>query len=241
MARKGATGKGSSGGGGQKGSSGRGARDRMFTRVKSARGRKLSSTLWLKRQLNDPYVHAAQRDGYRSRAAYKLIEIDDRFKFLRRGKRVLDLGAAPGGWLQVAAARVGEAHVFGIDLTEIDPMGAVTLMQLDFMEDEAPAHLRAMVGGDVDIVLSDMAAAVTGHRQTDHLRTLALVEAAAWFAIEVLTPNGTFCAKVFQGGTEASLLSMLKQHFRTVAHVKPQASRKESSELYVVAQGFKGR
>ncbi len=226
-----------------KGSGGRGGkagRDRMFTRVKSARGRKLSSTRWLERQLNDPYVHAAQRDGYRSRAAYKLIEIDDRFGFLRRGQKVVDLGAAPGGWTQVAAQRVGDENVLAVDIAEMDGVGAVRVIQLDFMADDAPSQITAMMGAGVDVILSDMAAPITGHRQTDHLRTLALVEAAAWFAIDVLAVNGTFCAKVFQGGTEASLLTQLKKYFRSVAHVKPQASRKESSELYVVARGFKG-
>ena len=228
-------------------SSGRGARE-LTVRVKTAKGRKLSSTRWLQRQLNDPYVQAAKRDGYRGRAAYKLIEIDDRERFLVPGARVVDLGCAPGGWCQVAVQRVnalgeksGKARgtVLGVDIQEVEPLAGTTLMQLDFLEEDAEAKVREALGGPADVVLSDMAAASTGHRQTDHLKIMALAEAAADFAVDVLTPGGAYVAKVLQGGTETQLLARLKRHFRKVAHVKPPASRKDSAEMYVVATGFR--
>ena len=216
---------------------------RMRTRVKTAKGRKLSSTRWLERQLNDPYVAAAQKDGYRSRAAYKIIEIDDRFKFLKPHARIIDLGSAPGGWAQVAAQRIGKGgtgSVTAIDMQIMEALAGVTFCQLDFMDDAAPQHIENLVGGQVDFVMSDMAAPVTGHRQTDHLRTIVLVEAAAHFAFGILKPGGGFCAKVFQGGTSGDILGELKSRFDKVQHIKPKASRKESAELYVIALGFKG-
>ncbi|MEQ8410082.1 MAG: RlmE family RNA methyltransferase [Erythrobacter sp.] len=210
-------------------------------RVKTARGRKPSSTRWLERQLNDPYVQRARADGYRSRAAYKLIELDERFGLLNGVRRVVDLGIAPGGWAQVVRTRVPKAEVVGIDLLPVEEIEGVTILQMDFMEDAAPAALEEALGGPPDLVLSDMAANTVGHKQTDHLRTMALVEAGAWFAVETLEPGGAFVAKVLAGGTDAELLGLLKQHFRSVKHAKPPASRKGSSEWYVVAQGFKGR
>jgi 23S rRNA (uridine2552-2'-O)-methyltransferase len=210
-------------------------------RVKSARRRTASSTAWLQRQLNDPYVKQAKAEGYRSRAAYKLLELDERFGLLARAQRVVDLGLAPGGWAQVVRARVPSAAVAGIDLLEVEPIPGVTILQLDFLAEEAPARLVAALGGAPDLVLSDMAANTVGHKQTDHLRTMGLVEAAAWFAIEVLEPGGAFVAKVLAGGTDKDLLALLKRHFAAVKHAKPPASRKGSSEWYVVAQGFKGR
>ncbi len=219
---------------------GRGARD-LKVRVKTAKKRSLSSTLWLERQLNDPYVARAKREGYRSRAAYKLTEIDDKHRFLRPGARVADLGAAPGGWSQVAKKRVGDkGKVVGIDILEMDDIPGVTFAVLDFLDPKAPAALKAMLGGPADVVLSDMAANATGHRQTDHLKIMALVEAAAEFATEVLAPGGAFLAKVIQGGTEGALLGMLKRDFASVKHVKPGASRADSAELYVLATGFRG-
>ncbi len=216
----------------------------LKTRVKTAKGRKTSSTLWLQRQLNDPYVHQAKKDGYRSRAAYKLVEMDDKFRFLKPGQRVLDLGAAPGGWAQVAAARVKSTTknptVLGIDLLPIDDIASVSLMQLDFMDDEAPARIRAALGGAVDVVLSDMAPNTTGHTPTDHLRIMVLLEAAYEFAKEILAKDGAFVAKIFQGGTERELLAQMKKDFATVKHAKPKASRSDSAEMYVVAMGFKG-
>jgi 23S rRNA (uridine2552-2'-O)-methyltransferase len=213
-------------------------------RVKSAKGRKISSTRWLERQLNDPYVAAAKREGYRSRAAYKLAELDDRFRFLRGGKRVLDLGAAPGGWTQIAVARVGKAKgtgkVVGIDLLPIDPIPGAILFQGDFLGDGAEKKLLDALGGAPDAILSDMAAPATGHAATDHIRIVALVEAAYEFAREHLAPGGTFVAKVFQGGTERELLERMKKDFASVKHAKPPASRAESAEVYVVAQGFRG-
>lgn len=223
----------------KKGRSGRGS-ERLFTRVKTAKGRKISSTRWLERQLNDPYVHLAQKEGYRSRAAYKLIELDDRFKFLRPGCAIIDLGAAPGGWAQVAAQRAKGGHIIGIDIQEMDPLPNVDLVVMDFMAEDAPEKVIALAQGRVDAVISDMAAPVTGHRNTDHLRTMSLAEAAAYFSFDALKPGGLFCAKVFQGGTEGGLLDELKARFNQVVHVKPKASRKESVELYVVARGFKG-
>ena len=210
-------------------------------RVKTARGRTASSTRWLERQLNDPYVRQAKAEGYRSRAAYKLAELDDRFALLRRATRVVDLGIAPGGWSQVVRKRAPKAAVVGIDLLPTEPIEGVTIFQMDFMADEAPQALAEALGGPPDLVLSDMAANTVGHKQTDHLRTMGLVEAAAHFAVETLAEGGAFVAKVLAGGTDADLLTLLKQHFRTVKHAKPPASRKGSSEWYVVAQGFKGR
>ncbi|MCI4665804.1 MAG: RlmE family RNA methyltransferase [Neomegalonema sp.] len=230
------------------GSSGRGARD-LKTRVKTARGRKVSSTLWLQRQLNDPYVHAAKRDGYRSRAAYKLIEIDDKKRLLKPGHRVVDLGAAPGGWCQVAAERVNslgdtgrgkQGSVLGVDYLEMEPIAGATLMQLDFLSEDADAKVRDALGGPAEVVLSDMAAPTTGHKQTDHLRIVALVETAAHFAFDVLTEGGSFVAKVLQGGAENTLLTLLKQRFVSVGHIKPPASRKDSAETYLVASGYRG-
>ena len=217
----------------------------MKVRVKAGKGRTLSQRRWLERQLNDPYVARARREGYRSRAAFKLIEIDDKARFLTPGRRVVDLGAAPGGWSQVAAKRVraeeGEGRVVGIDVLQMPAVPGVDFVQLDFLDAAAPDRLKAMLGGPADIVLSDMAANTTGHARTDHLRTMALVEAAAEFAREVLAPGGVFLAKVLQGGTEAQLLAQLKRDFATVKHVKPAASRADSSELYLLATGFRGR
>ncbi|PZO70778.1 MAG: rRNA methyltransferase [Pelagerythrobacter marensis] len=210
-------------------------------RVKTSRGRTASSTRWLERQLNDPYVQQAKAEGYRSRAAYKLIELDEKFALLKGARRVVDLGVAPGGWAQVVRKLAPRAEVVGIDLLETEPLEGVTLLQMDFMADAAPAALTAALGGSPDLVLSDMAANTVGHKQTDHLRTMGLVEAAAWFAVENLDDGGTFVAKVLAGGTDTELLALLKRHFRTVKHAKPPASRKGSSEWYVVAQGFKGR
>ena len=210
-------------------------------RVKTGRGRTASSVRWLKRQLNDPYVKQARAEGYRSRAAYKLVELDERFGLLKGVRRVVDLGIAPGGWSQVVRKRAPGAGVVGIDLLETEPLAGVTILQLDFMADAAPGALQAALDGAPDLVLSDMAANTVGHKQTDHLRTMGLVEAAAQFAVEVLAEGGAFVSKVLAGGTDAELLALLKRHFRTVKHAKPPASRKGSSEWYVVAQGFKGR
>jgi 23S rRNA (uridine2552-2'-O)-methyltransferase len=210
-------------------------------RVKTARRRTASSTRWLERQLNDPYVKQAKAEGYRSRAAYKLAELDDRFALLKPAQRVIDLGIAPGGWSQIVRKRAPKAAVAGIDLLPTELIEGVTILQMDFMADEAPAALADALGGTPDLVLSDMAANTVGHKQTDHLRTMGLVEAAAAFAVEALAPGGAFVAKVLAGGTDAELLTLLKQHFRTVKHAKPPASRKGSSEWYVIAQGFKGR
>lgn len=210
-------------------------------RVKTARGRTASSTRWLERQLNDPYVKQARAEGYRSRAAYKLLELDERFALLKGAHRIIDLGIAPGGWSQVVRKSAPKAAVAGIDLLPTEPIEGVTILQLDFMADEAPTALAEALGGAPDLVLSDMAANTVGHKQTDHLRTMGLVEAAAAFAVETLAPGGAFVAKVLAGGTDSELLALLKQHFRTVKHAKPPASRKGSSEWYVIAQGFKGR
>lgn len=224
---------------------GRGGARQLVVRVKTSKKRKASSTRWLARQLNDPYVAAAKREGYRARSAYKLIEIDDRYELLVPGKRVIDLGAAPGGWSQVALARVGSTPerplVAAIDYLPVDPIPGVAILEKDFLDEDAPAAILAALGGPPDIVLSDMAAPTIGHRQTDHLRTVHLYETAAAFAIESLAPGGHFLAKVFQGGTETALLADLKRHFATVNHVKPKASRAESVELYMLARGFKGR
>ena len=217
---------------------------RLHVQVKTGGKRKLSSKLWLERQLNDPYVAKAKRDGYRSRAAYKLLEIDDKYRLLKSGMTVVDLGAAPGGWSQIAAKRVGSASgkgkVIAIDLLEMGEIPGVTFAQLDFLADDAPEKLLAMMGGRADFVMSDMAANTTGHRKTDQLRIVGLVEAAALFAGEVLNPGGTFLAKVFQSGADAELLAQLKRDFATIRHVKPAASRQDSSERYVLATGFRG-
>ena len=210
-------------------------------RVKTSRGRTASSNRWLERQLNDPYVRQAKAEGYRSRAAYKLIELDERFALLKGVQRVVDLGIAPGGWSQVVRKQASKAAVVGIDLLETEPLEGVTILQLDFMADAAPGLLEAALEGPPDLVLSDMAANTVGHKQTDHLRTMGLVEAAAQFAVDTLAEGGAFVAKVLAGGTDADLLTLLKRHFRTVKHAKPPASRKGSSEWYVIAQGFKGR
>ncbi|MGN6311072.1 MAG: RlmE family RNA methyltransferase [Xanthobacteraceae bacterium] len=217
---------------------------RLHVTVKSAGKRKLSSKLWLERQLNDPYVAQAKRDGWRSRAAYKLIEMDDKYRLLKPGQVVIDLGAAPGGWSQVAARKVGslegKGRVVAIDLLEMPEIPGVTFTQLDFMDDKAPEILREMIGGGADVVMSDMAANTTGHRKTDQLRIVGLVETAAAFAAEVLKPGGTFIAKVFQSGADADLLAQVKRDFVTVRHVKPAASRQDSSERYLLATGFRG-
>ena len=234
--------------GGKKGTSGRGQRD-LRVRVKSARGRKLSSTRWLERQLNDPYVKRARAEGYRGRAAFKILELDDRFHFLTPGARVVDLGCAPGGWLQVAVERVNalgekagkpQGTVLGIDLQAVEPLAGAEVHQLDFMEDGADDKVKAWLGGKADVVMSDMAAASSGHKQTDHLRIIALGEAAAWFAFDVLEEGGTFVAKVLAGGAEGDLQKLLKQKFTKVVNVKPPASRSDSSEKFVVATGFRG-
>ena len=211
------------------------------TRVRTAKGRKVGSTRWLERQLNDPYVKRAKAEGYRSRAAYKLIELDQRFALLKGVKRIVDLGAAPGGWTQVARQKAPQAAVVGIDLLPTDPIDGAILLQMDFMDDAAPAALADALGGPADLILSDMAANTVGHPQTDHLRTMGLVEAAMEFAVATLVPGGAFVAKVLAGGADARLVAALKQCFATVKHAKPPASRKGSSEWYVVAQGFKGR
>ncbi len=231
------------------GISGRDGGRSLKARVKTARGRPLASTLWLERQLNDPYVAQAKREGYRSRAAYKLLEIDARHHVLKPGQKIVDLGAAPGGWSQVAAARIGAAKggeeakgkVFAIDLLPMAPVSGVDFKQMDFLDPAAPQLLRDWLGGPADVVLSDMAANATGHKKTDQLRIIGLVELAAEFACEILGPGGTFLAKVLQGGTETQLLARLKRDFALVRHVKPPASRSGSSELYVLATGFRGR
>ncbi|MGH6830845.1 MAG: RlmE family RNA methyltransferase [Methylocella sp.] len=216
----------------------------LKTRV-NARKRTLSSTLWLERQLNDPYVARAKREGFRSRAAYKLLEIDARYRFLKQGQRIVDLGAAPGGWSQVAVQKAGteqgRGRVIGIDLLAIEPLPGAEFKVLDFMAEDAPLLLKDWLGGRADVVLSDMAANATGHKKTDHLRIIGLVELAADFACEILTNGGAFLAKVFQGGTEHALLARLKCEFSVVRHVKPRASRADSAELYVLATGFRGK
>ncbi len=233
--------------GSKSGTSSAGGGDRALkVRVRTAKKRTVSSTRWLQRQLNDPYVVAAKRDGYRSRAAYKLIEIDDKYHFLNAGDAIVDLGAAPGGWSQVAAVRVkadgGEGLVVAIDPTEIDALPGVTFLQADFMDDGAPSALIAALGGRrPEAVLSDMAAPATGHRPTDHLRIMGLCETALDFAVQVLAPGGAFLCKVLQGGTEQTLLDTMKRNFATVRHVKPSASRADSAELYVLATGFRGK
>ena len=211
-------------------------------RVKTAKGRKIGSTRWLERQLNDPYVKKARAEGYRSRAAYKLIELDEKYGLLKGVKGVVDLGIAPGGWSQVVRRRVPAAKVAGIDLLSTDPIDGVIILQMDFMDAEAPEKLREALGlPEADLVMSDMAANTVGHPQTDHLRTMGLVEAGMLFAAEVLRPGGAYIAKVLAGGADNHLVAELKRHFATVKHAKPPASRKDSSEWYVIAQGFKGR
>jgi len=212
-------------------------------RVRGGKNRSVSSRQWLERQLNDPYVARAKREGMRSRAAYKLIEIDDKARFLRKGARVVDLGAAPGGWSQVAAQRVGapgQGKVIAIDILQMEPVPGVSFVKLDFLDAAAPDKLEEMIGGPADVVLSDMAANATGHARTDHLKIMALVEAAADFARDLLAPGGTFLAKVLQGGTEAALLASLKRDYKSVKHIKPPASRADSAELYLLATGFRG-
>jgi 23S rRNA (uridine2552-2'-O)-methyltransferase len=234
---------------GPKKTSGRGQRD-LTVKVKTAKGRRISSTRWLERQLNDPYVARARREGYRGRAAYKIMELDDKFRFLVPGARVVDLGCAPGGWCQVAVTRVNAlgqksgkriGRVMGVDLQEVDPIPGAELHVLDFLEDDADQKVRDWLGGTADVVMSDMAAASSGHKQTDHLRIITLCEAAAEFAFDVLDEGGTFVAKVLAGGAEGTLQAVLKQNFSKVMNVKPPASRSDSSEKFVVATGFRGR
>ncbi len=216
-------------------------RGEVRVRVKNAKTRKLSSQRWLERQLNDPYVRAAKQEGFRSRAAFKLAELDDKYRFLKKGARVLDLGAAPGGWSQVAAKRVGEGgRIVAADILETEPLAGVTVLQCDLLDPDTPARLKHALDGPADIVLTDMAAPTTGHRATDHLRTVALFEAALDVAEDVLKPGGVFVGKVFQGGASGELLARVKKLFREVKHVKPPASRAESVELYLVATGFRG-
>ena len=207
------------------------------TRVKTAKGRKLSSTLWLKRQLNDPYVQRAKAEGFRSRAAYKLLEIDEKFKLLKAGAAVVDLGAAPGGWTQVAAQK--QCRVVALDVLAMPPVPGASLLQMDFADDAAPQAIKAALGGKADVVLSDMAPNTIGHAATDHLRIMALVELAFAFACDVLEEGGSFAAKTWQGGAEAGVLAEIKRRFRSVRHVKPKASRADSAEMYIVAQGFR--
>ena len=209
-------------------------------RLKTAKGRKVSSTRWLERQLNDPYVKRARAENYRSRAAYKLLELDERFGLLKGVSAVVDLGIAPGGWSQVVRRKAPKARIAAIDLLPTDPIEGVTILHMDFMDDDSPAQLTEALGGPADLVLSDMAANTVGHQQTDHLRTMALVEAGLEFATEVLRPGGAYVAKVLAGGADNQLVAEMKRHFATVKHAKPPASRKDSSEWYVVAQGFKG-
>ena len=209
-------------------------------RIRTAKGRKISSTRWLERQLNDPYVQRAKAENYRSRAAYKLLELDERFGLLKGVKSVIDLGIAPGGWSQVVRRRMPQAKVVGIDLLPTDPIDGIAILQMDFMDEAAPDCLKEALGGPADLVLSDMAANTVGHPQTDHLRTMALVEAGLEFACEVLRPGGAYVAKVLAGGADNDLVAALKRNFSSVKHAKPPASRKGSSEWYVIAQGFKG-
>lgn len=232
----------------EKGSSGRGLRD-LRTRVKSAKGRRLSSTLWLDRQLNDPYVQRANKDGYRGRAAYKIMELDDKYRFLVPGARVVDLGCAPGGWIQVAVPRINAlgtrkskdiGTILGIDLQEVDPIPGSDIHVLDFLDEGADDKVKEWLGGKADVVMSDMAASSSGHKQTDHLRIINLCEAAAYFAFDVLAEGGTFVAKVLAGGAEGELQKLLKEKFTKVANVKPPSSRSDSSEKFVVATGFRG-
>ncbi|MFN3868117.1 MAG: RlmE family RNA methyltransferase [Hyphomicrobiaceae bacterium] len=244
------SGRGASGGGSGRVSGPRGGQRQMHVTVKTAKRRSVSSARWLERQLNDPYVSAAKRDGLRSRAAYKLSEIDDKYRLLKPGMRVLDLGAAPGGWSQVAAERVkavtgsgaGRGQVVAIDYLDVEAIPGVDFLKLDFTDETAEDQLRQLLrDGAADLVLSDMAAPTVGHTRTDHLRIMGLAEQAAHFAVEILTPGGAFLCKVFQGGTERDLLDLLKRNFAVVRHIKPPASRADSAELYVLATGFKGR
>ncbi len=219
------------------------SRNKIKSKVRTAKGRKNSSTRWLKRQINDIYVEEAKKQGYRGRAAFKLKEIDEKLKFLKPGMKIVDLGSAPGGWCQIAAAK--GCQIVALDLLEQDEMPGVDFIQMDFMADDAPEILKKMLAKDgkgdlADIVLSDMAPNTTGHRQTDHLRIMAVVEAAYYFAIEVLKPDGIFIAKVFQGGAQNTLIAEMKKSFKTIKHIKPPASRKESSETYMIASGFRG-
>lgn len=215
---------------------------KLHVRVKTARGRTTGQVAWLERQLNDPYVKEAKARGYRSRAAFKLIELDDKHRLIRRGGRIVDLGAAPGGWTQVAVERAGAgAQVVGIDITPMEPIPGAVTMQLDFLAEDAPDRLKAVLGGEADAVISDMAAPATGHRDTDHMKIMALCELALDFAQDVLRTGGAFVCKVQRGGTEGELLKMMKTSFRDVKHVKPPASRADSAEMYVVATGFRGR
>jgi 23S rRNA (uridine2552-2'-O)-methyltransferase len=232
-----------------KNTSGRGQRE-LRVRVKTAKGRKLSSTLWLERQLNDPYVQRAKREGYRGRAAYKIMELDDRYGFLKPGARVVDLGCAPGGWCQVSVGRVNAlgqnpkkpvGTILGVDLQEVEPIAGCDIYQLDFLDDNADEMVKTWLGGKADVVMSDMAAAASGHKGTDHLRIVALIEAALAFAFDVLEDGGTFVAKVLAGGAENEMQTVLKRSFRKVANVKPPASRQDSSEKFVVAMGFRGK
>ncbi len=224
----------------------------LKVKLKTARKRTPSSQRWLERQLNDPYVVRAKREGFRSRAAFKLLELDEKYKFLRPGQKIVDLGAAPGGWSQVAARKIGladeragkgagSARIVGIDLLPIEPMPGAEFVQMDFLSEDAPERLVALLGGQADVVMSDMAANATGHKKTDHLRIMGLAEAGAQFAREILAPGGVYLAKVLRGGTEGALLADLKRDFATVRHVKPAASRADSAELYVLATGFRGR
>ncbi len=231
-----------------KNTSGRGQRD-LTVKVKTARGRKLSSTRWLQRQLNDPYVLRARKEGYRGRAAFKIMELDDKYRFLVPGARVVDLGCAPGGWIQVAVPRINalleksgkkQGRIIGVDLQEVEPIAGAEIHQLDFLDEGADEKVKAWIGGKADVVLSDMAASSSGHKQTDHLRIITLCEAAAEFAFDVLDEGGTFVAKVLAGGAEGTLQQRLKQRFEKVANVKPPASRADSSEKFVVATGFRG-
>ncbi|MGF1629494.1 MAG: RlmE family RNA methyltransferase [Kiloniellaceae bacterium] len=236
------SGRGGGRGGGARGASGRDVSGRSLkVRVKTAKRRTISSARWLERQLNDPYVAEARKRGYRSRAAFKLTQLDDRFHFLKSGARVVDLGCAPGGWTQVVVERCGRAgRIVGIDLSEVEPIAGADLMVGDFLDEEAPKRLKTALGGPADVVLSDMAAHATGHAKTDHLKVMALAEVAHLFAREVLAPGGAFVTKVLQGGTERGLLTALKRDFARVAHVKPAASRSDSAEMYLVATGFRG-
>ncbi len=225
------------------GRNGRGERE-LKVRVRSGKGRSVSSKAWLERQLNDPYVARARREGFRSRAAFKLAEIDDKYRILKPGARVIDLGAAPGGWSQIAAKRVGapdKGRVLAVDVLPMTPIAGVEFLHVNFLDVDAPDKIKAELGGPADVVLSDMAANATGHRRTDHLKIMALVQAAAEFAAEVLKPDGAFLAKVLQGGTEASLLARLRRDFTQAKHVKPSASRADSAELYLLATGFRGK
>ena len=214
---------------------------RMLThKVKTARGRKISSKLWIERQINDPYVKEAKIKGYRSRAAFKLEELDDKFDLIHKNSLIVDLGCAPGGWVQIALKR-GARHVVGIDILPVEVVAGADLIEMDFMDDKAPDAIKALLGGAPDLVMSDLAHNTTGHRQTDHLKTVALVEVAAEFAMDVLRPGGAFITKVFQGGAEGHLLNSLKHNFKTVKHAKPKSSRSGSPEMYLVAQGFKAK